>query len=163
TVTVSPPSPALCACSLRRAPIERSRILQGAPAAMTPEAETVTLDDLRRRLSELDRQLIALVAERKAMSEEVARVQRATGRPTRARRDFRCGIAQVAAAGGPLGAEIPRLPGDLGAPDVRARHRAALGPPRAVRRPGERGRARRGARAVRLHHGRAGGDEPRRP
>src|SRR3989440_5767594 len=67
----------------RRAPIERSRILQGAPAAMTPEAETTTLDDLRRRLSELDRQLIALVAERKAMSEEVARVKRATGRPTR--------------------------------------------------------------------------------
>src|SRR5207302_1595894 len=45
--------------------------------------ETATLDDLRRRLSELDRQLIALVAERKAMSEEVARVKRATGRPTR--------------------------------------------------------------------------------
>ena len=49
---------------------------------MTPEAETATLDDLRRRLSELDRQLIALVAERKAVSEEVARVKRATGRPT---------------------------------------------------------------------------------
>jgi chorismate mutase/prephenate dehydrogenase len=34
-------------------------------------------------MSELDRQLIALVSERKAVSEEVARVKRATGRPTR--------------------------------------------------------------------------------
>src|SRR5256886_15210617 len=50
---------------------------------MTPEAETATLDDLRRRRSVLDRQLLALVAERKAMSEEVARVKRATGRPAR--------------------------------------------------------------------------------
>ena len=50
---------------------------------MTPEADTVTLEDLRRRVTELDRQLIALVAERKAVSEEVARVKRATGRPTR--------------------------------------------------------------------------------
>src|SRR6266478_1966537 len=45
--------------------------------------ETATLQDLRRRVTELDRQLIALVAERKAVSEEVARVKRATGRPTR--------------------------------------------------------------------------------
>ncbi len=48
---------------------------------MTPE--TVTLEDLRRRVTDIDRQLIALVAERKAVSEEVARVKRATGRPTR--------------------------------------------------------------------------------
>jgi chorismate mutase/prephenate dehydrogenase len=45
--------------------------------------ETVTLEDLRRQVTELDRQLIALVAERKAVSEEVARVKRASGRPTR--------------------------------------------------------------------------------
>src|SRR3977135_3510163 len=45
--------------------------------------ETATLEDLRQRVTELDRQLIALVAERKAVSEEVARVKRATGRPTR--------------------------------------------------------------------------------
>ena len=32
---------------------------------MTPEAENVTLEDLRRRLTDIDRQLIALVAERK--------------------------------------------------------------------------------------------------
>jgi chorismate mutase/prephenate dehydrogenase len=42
-----------------------------------------TLEDLRQRLTELDRQLIALVAERQHLSEEVARVKRATGRPTR--------------------------------------------------------------------------------
>jgi chorismate mutase / prephenate dehydrogenase len=44
---------------------------------------TPTLDELRRRLTEIDRQLIALVAERKALSEEVASVKRATGKPTR--------------------------------------------------------------------------------
>ena len=45
--------------------------------------DSVTLEDLRQRVTELDRQLIALVAERKAVSEEVARVKRATGKPTR--------------------------------------------------------------------------------
>jgi len=45
--------------------------------------DAVTLEDLRQRMNELDRQLIQLVAERKALSEEVARVKRATGKPTR--------------------------------------------------------------------------------
>ena len=45
--------------------------------------DTVTLDDLRQRVTDIDRQLIALVAERKAVSEEVAQVKRATGRSTR--------------------------------------------------------------------------------
>jgi chorismate mutase / prephenate dehydrogenase len=45
--------------------------------------ETVTLEALRQRLTDIDRQLIALVGERKAVSEEVARVKRATGRSTR--------------------------------------------------------------------------------
>jgi chorismate mutase / prephenate dehydrogenase len=45
--------------------------------------DAVTLEDLRQRVNHLDRQLIALVAERKAVSEEVARVKRATGKPTR--------------------------------------------------------------------------------
>ncbi len=45
--------------------------------------DNVTLDDLRRRLTEIDRQLLALVGERKALSGEVARVKRATGHPTR--------------------------------------------------------------------------------
>jgi chorismate mutase/prephenate dehydrogenase len=44
---------------------------------------TVTLEELRQRVTEIDRQLIALVAERRAVSEEVARVKRATGAPTR--------------------------------------------------------------------------------
>src|SRR5438132_842521 len=70
-------------CTPRCAPIERNQIPRGAEAAMTPEAENVTLEDLRRRLTDIDRQLIALVAERKAVSEEVARVKRATGKPTR--------------------------------------------------------------------------------
>ncbi len=42
-----------------------------------------TLGDLRQRLDQIDRQLIALVAERKAVSSQVARAKRATGRPTR--------------------------------------------------------------------------------
>jgi chorismate mutase/prephenate dehydrogenase len=45
--------------------------------------DDVTLDDLRRRLNDIDRQLISLVAERKAVSAEVARVKRSTGYPTR--------------------------------------------------------------------------------
>src|SRR5215470_3125345 len=42
-----------------------------------------SLPDLRDRLNELDRDLLLLVAKRKALSAEVARVKRATGRPTR--------------------------------------------------------------------------------
>jgi chorismate mutase/prephenate dehydrogenase len=45
--------------------------------------ETVTLEELRQRVTDIDRQLINLVAERKAVSEEVAQVKRATGRSTR--------------------------------------------------------------------------------
>jgi chorismate mutase/prephenate dehydrogenase len=45
--------------------------------------EDLTLDDLRQRLNSLDRRLLELVAERKAISQEVARVKRAAGRPTR--------------------------------------------------------------------------------
>ena len=46
----------------------------------------MTLDELRERLSALDRQLLTLVAERQALSRQVAEVKRAAGRPTR---DFR--------------------------------------------------------------------------
>lgn len=46
-------------------------------------ADDVTLDGLRQRVTDIDRQLISLVAERKRVSEEVARVKRATGYPTR--------------------------------------------------------------------------------
>jgi chorismate mutase/prephenate dehydrogenase len=46
-------------------------------------SETVTLEQLRQRVTDIDRQLVQLVAERKTMSEEVARVKRATGRSVR--------------------------------------------------------------------------------
>jgi chorismate mutase / prephenate dehydrogenase len=43
----------------------------------------VTLDELRRGLTDLDRQLLTMVAERQRLSREVARVKRETGYPTR--------------------------------------------------------------------------------
>jgi chorismate mutase/prephenate dehydrogenase len=43
----------------------------------------VTLDELRRGLNDLDRQLLSMVAERQRVSREVARVKRDTGYPTR--------------------------------------------------------------------------------
>jgi chorismate mutase/prephenate dehydrogenase len=46
-------------------------------------SDDVTLDDLRRRINEIDDHLLALVAERKTLSREVARVKRSTGRATR--------------------------------------------------------------------------------
>ena len=45
--------------------------------------DTPTLQELRQRVTQIDRALIELVAERKAVSEEVARVKRASGTPTR--------------------------------------------------------------------------------
>jgi len=68
--------------------------------------DSVTLEDLRQRLTGLDRQLIALVAERKAVSEEVARVKRATGRPTRdyeREREVIMGVRALAAERGVSG------------------------------------------------------------
>jgi chorismate mutase/prephenate dehydrogenase len=65
--------------------------------------ENVTLDDLRQRVTDIDRQLMALVAERKAVSEEVARVKRATGKPTRdyeRERDVILGVRAMAAEKG---------------------------------------------------------------
>ncbi len=41
------------------------------------------LDELRRRINEIDDQVVTLVAERKNLSREVARVKRVTGRATR--------------------------------------------------------------------------------
>jgi chorismate mutase/prephenate dehydrogenase len=43
----------------------------------------MTLDELRAALTELDGRLVELVARRQALSEQVAAVKRATGRPTR--------------------------------------------------------------------------------
>jgi chorismate mutase/prephenate dehydrogenase len=68
---------------------------------MTPDS--VTLEDLRQRVNDLDRQLLALVAERKAVSEEVARVKRATGKPTRdyeREREVIMGVRAIAAERG---------------------------------------------------------------
>src|SRR5450631_2072027 len=43
----------------------------------------MNLDELRAALTELDGQLVELVARRQALSQQVAAVKRATGRPTR--------------------------------------------------------------------------------
>src|ERR1700749_4052008 len=45
--------------------------------------QEMTLDELRQRVTDIDRQMISLVAERKRISGEVARVKRSTGYPTR--------------------------------------------------------------------------------
>ena len=42
-----------------------------------------SLDDLRRRINELDRQILELVGKRQETSREVARAKRATGQATR--------------------------------------------------------------------------------
>jgi chorismate mutase/prephenate dehydrogenase len=68
---------------------------------MTPDP--VTLEDLRQRVTDIDRALIALVAERKAVSEEVARVKRASGTPTRdyqRERDVILGVRSIASERG---------------------------------------------------------------
>jgi chorismate mutase/prephenate dehydrogenase len=43
----------------------------------------MTLEELRQRITAIDRQMLELVAERQALSSEVAKVKRATGRATR--------------------------------------------------------------------------------
>ena len=66
-------------------------------------SDNPTLEELRQRVNDLDRQLVALVAERKAVSEEVARVKRATGRPTRdyeREREVLMGVRAMAAERG---------------------------------------------------------------
>ncbi len=45
--------------------------------------EQTTLERLRRSLNEIDRQLLSLVAQRQALSREIAEAKRATGHPTR--------------------------------------------------------------------------------
>jgi len=74
--------------------------------------DTVTLEDLRQRMNDLDRQLIQLVAERQALSEEVARVKRATGKPTRdyeREREVIMGVRAAAAERGVSGELAERL------------------------------------------------------
>ena len=43
----------------------------------------MTLDELRRKLDGLDRQLLQIIAERQTTSRQIAEVKRATGYPTR--------------------------------------------------------------------------------
>jgi chorismate mutase/prephenate dehydrogenase len=65
--------------------------------------DAVTLEDLRQRVNDLDRQLITLVAERKAVSEEIALVKRAIGKPTRdyeREREVLLGVRAMAAERG---------------------------------------------------------------
>src|SRR5580704_11741746 len=75
-------------------------------------SDDTTLEDLRRRLNDIDRRLLAIVAERKSVSGEVARVKRATGRPTRDYEREREVILGVRAAAAELGV-APGLAEDL--------------------------------------------------
>lgn len=65
--------------------------------------DDVTLGDLRRRLTEIDRQLIELVAERQSISRQVAQVKRDTGYPTRDYQREREVILAVRTAASELG------------------------------------------------------------
>src|SRR6185437_6158607 len=67
------------------------------------QQEHMTLEELRRQLDELDTQLLLLVAARQAASREVARVKRATGRPTRDYAREREVILAAREAASPLG------------------------------------------------------------
>jgi chorismate mutase/prephenate dehydrogenase len=71
-----------------------------------------TLSDLRQRLNEIDRQMLTLVAERKAIGGEVARAKRATGYPTRDYEREREVIMRVRATATELGVS-PALAEDL--------------------------------------------------
>jgi len=75
-------------------------------------SDDTTLEDLRRRLNDIDRRLLAIVAERKGVSGEVARVKRATGTPTRDYEREREVILGVRAAAAELGL-APTLAEDL--------------------------------------------------
>ena len=75
-------------------------------------SDDTTLPALRERLNELDRRILALVAERKAISGEVARVKRATGRPTRDYEREREVILGIRSAAAELGVS-PGLAEDL--------------------------------------------------
>ena len=75
-------------------------------------SDDTTLEELRHRLNDIDRRLLAIVAERKSVSGEVARVKRATGRPTRDYEREREVILGVRAAATELGLS-PALAEDL--------------------------------------------------
>jgi chorismate mutase / prephenate dehydrogenase len=75
-------------------------------------SDETTLEELRGRLNDIDRRLLGIVAERKAVSAEVARVKRATGRPTRDYEREREVILGVRTAAAELGV-APALAEDL--------------------------------------------------
>ena len=64
-----------------------ARLRSGKRAGTQGSPETgdcrMELAELRERLTTLDGELLALIAERQRLSEEVARAKRATGHPTR--------------------------------------------------------------------------------
>ncbi len=62
-----------------RAPVGKRRQLPSMPGTEIP----MNLQEIRERLSELDRQVLALVAERQRLSREVAEAKRAEGKATR--------------------------------------------------------------------------------
>jgi chorismate mutase/prephenate dehydrogenase len=63
----------------------------------------MTLDELRRKLDGLDRQLLQIIAERQATSRQIAEVKRATGHPTRDYRREREVILTARDGAGALG------------------------------------------------------------
>ena len=85
-----------------------------------------------------------------------------TGRAAAARHRVRHRFAEDAAALGTRAAPCRRVSRDVGAPDVRSGHRAAVGPARDLHRPRRRGGARGSARPVRFDDGRSRRDGTRR-
>lgn len=71
-----------------------------SPDARRPDQ---SLEGLRSRLNDIDRRLLSLVAERQAVSRDVARVKRATGYPTRDYQREREVILDARNAAGELG------------------------------------------------------------
>src|SRR5262245_31542165 len=69
--------------SARREPCSRASQPLKARTEFVQQGDSFSLDDLRRRINELDRQILELVGKRQETSREVARVKRATGYATR--------------------------------------------------------------------------------
>jgi chorismate mutase / prephenate dehydrogenase len=65
--------------------------------------DETTLEDLRRSLTDIDRRLLSLVAERQAASRRIAEVKRAIGRPTRDYQREREVVVSARAAAAELG------------------------------------------------------------
>jgi chorismate mutase / prephenate dehydrogenase len=61
----------------------KSLVTPIAEQRMSSDGHDVSLEEIRHRINDIDDQLLALVAERKQLSGDVARAKRATGRATR--------------------------------------------------------------------------------